>query len=63
MCAGSSCADNRYLLSWWSSPVAWWRDYSVRSQPAGEELELLRRHAPRLVFDAVEAPRPTRVEA
>jgi hypothetical protein len=35
----------------------------VPSQPADEDLELLRRHAPRLVFDSIEALRPTRVDA
>jgi hypothetical protein len=35
----------------------------VRLDPAQSDLELLRRHAPRLSFDSMEALRPTRVDA
>ena len=39
------------------------RDYSVQPQPTGDDLELLRHHAPRLVFDSMEALRPNRALA
>jgi hypothetical protein len=35
----------------------------VTPAPAVSDLELLRRHAPRLIFDSMEALRPTRVDA